>query len=367
MNTIKQYTFKPDYSVHPGKILGETLKARSISQSELASRCGLSEKHVSQIINGKASVSSETALLFERALGIRASLWMNLESSHRLHIARRAEEAKFASYYEWVKEFPLRSLAHRGWIPQTSNKEEKVRGLLDFFGVSSPAAWEAQYKKLTVAYRKSPAFTTSMKSIASWLRIGELKAVDIETHRFSKTSFRRSLHRIRQFTSLDPSEFEPRMKQLCRKAGVALVFVPELPGTHVSGATRWLSSDKALIIQSLRYRTDDHFWFTFFHEAAHILLHGKHAIFIDEDLKDVSDEEAKADAFAANHLIPKARYDKFVSIRPISRRRVLSFAKELGIAPGVVVGRLQHDGIVPFSWFHDLKHTFVFAEENEDS
>jgi addiction module HigA family antidote len=366
MNTIKQYTFKPDYSVHPGEILGETLKARSISQSELASRYGISEKHVSQIINGKASVSSETALLFERALGIRASLWMNLESSHRLHIARRAEEARFTSFYDWATEFPLRSLSQRGWIPPTNNKEEKVRALLDFFGVSSPAAWEAQYKKLAVAYRKSPAFTTSMKSIASWLRIGELKASDIATQPFDKTRFRRSLHKIRQLTSLDPSEFEPRMKQLCHEAGVALVFVPELSGAHVSGATMWLSSDKALIIQSLRYRTDDHFWFTFFHEAAHILLHRKHAIFIEEESRAVSDEEAKADAFAANHLISRARYDKFVSIRPISRIRVVDFAKELQIAPGVVVGRLQHDEVVPFSWFHDLKRTFVFAEENED-
>ena len=364
MNTAKQYTFDPDYSVHPGEILGETLKARSISQSELASRCGISEKHVSQIINGKASVTSETALLFERALGIRASLWMNLESSHRLHIARKAEEERFASYYDWAKEFPLRSLTERGWIPSTRSKEERVRALLGFFGVSSPAAWEAQYKKLAVAYRKSSAFTTSFKSIAAWLRICELKAEATKTDPFNKTNFRRSLDEIRQLTCLDPSEFEPRMKELCREAGVALVFVPELPKTHVSGATRWLSSDRALILQSLRYRKDDHFWFTFFHEAAHILLHGKHAVFIDEESKVLSDQEAKADAFAANHLIPRARYDKFVSIRPISRARVLAFARDLGIAPGIVVGRLQHDDFVPFSWFQDLKRTFGFAEED---
>lgn len=364
MNTVKQYTFKPDYSVHPGEILGETLKARSISQSELASRCGISEKHVSQIITGKASVTSETALLFERALGIRASLWINLESSHRLHIARRAEEARFTSFYDWAKEFPLRSLTQRGWIPSTSSKEEKVGALLEFFGVSSPAAWQAQYNKLVVAYRRSSACTTSIKSIASWLRIGELKAADIDTHTFDKTNFRRSLDKIRDLTCLDPFEFEPRMKELCCEAGVALVFVPELPGTRVSGATMWVSPEKALIIQSLRYRKDDHFWFTFFHEAAHVLLHGKRAVFIDEELQDVSDEEAKADAFAANHLITKARYANFVSTRPISRTRVLAFAKELGVAPGVVVGRLQYDEVVPFSWFHDLKRTFVFAEEN---
>jgi len=363
MNTVKQYTFKPDYSVHPGEILGETLKARSISQSELASRCGISEKHVSQIINGKASVTSETALLFERALGIRASLWMNLESTYRLHVARKAEEERLISFYDWAKGFPLRSLTERGWLPGTNSKKEKVRALLDFFGVSSPAAWEAQYKKVKVAYRRSPAFTTSLKSIVTWLRIGELKASDIEADPFNKATFRRSLDEIRGLTSCDPSDFEPRMKQLCREAGVALVFVPELPGTHVFGATRWLSSGKALIIQSLRYRTDDHFWFTFFHEAAHILLHGKYAVFIDQESKVFSDEEAKADTFAANHLIPKARYERFVSVRPISRARVLSFAKELGIAPGIVVGMLQHDKVIPFDWFQDLKRTFVFAED----
>ena len=157
-----------------------------------------------------------------------------------------------------------------------------------------------------------------------------------------------------------------RMKELCREAGVALVFVPELPRTHVSGATRWLSSDRALILQSLRYRKDDHFWFTFFHEAAHILLHGKHAVFIDDESKALSDEEIRADSFAANHLIPRARYERFVSVRPISRARVLAFAEDLEIAPGIVVGRLQHDKLVPFSWFQDLKRTFVFAEEDTD-
>ncbi|HDL84909.1 MAG TPA: ImmA/IrrE family metallo-endopeptidase [Candidatus Acetothermia bacterium] len=215
-----------------------------------------------------------------------------------------------------------------------------------------------------MTYRRSPAFTTSLKSIAAWLRIGELKAEDIETHPFNKANFRRSLDKIRQLTHLDPPEFEPRMKELCREAGVTLVFVPELPRTHVSEATRWLSPEKALIIQSLRYRKDDHFWFTFFHEAAHILLHRKHAVFIDEESNYTSDEKARAVAFAANHLIPEARYNSFVCVRPLSRARVLALAKELGIAPGIVVGRLQHDKVVPFSWFQDLKRTFILAEED---
>ena len=363
MSPDKQHAFKPDYSVHPGKILGETLQARSISQSEFASRCGLSEKHVSQIINGKASVTSESALTFERVLGTKAGLWMNLESNHRLHVARRAEEDRLSSYIEWASRFPLQALAKRGVIPSRCSKEAKVRALLEFFGVTSPKAWEKQCNRLVIAYRRSPAFTSSREAVTAWLRIGDLEAAEAITPPFDRTTFRSALDEIRNLTRLRPSEFEPRMKQLCCEAGVALVFVPEFPETRLSGATRWVSPDKALVVQSLRHRKDDHFWFTFFHEAAHVLLHGKRAVFIDEVSMDSSDEEQEADSFAANHLIPAAKYKSFVNAKHLSKERVRAFADSLGIAPGIIVGRLQHDGVIPFSWFNDLKRTFVFAEE----
>lgn len=366
MNATKQYTFSPDYTVHPGEILAETLQARTISQSEFASRCELSEKHVSQIINGKASITSETALTFERVLAVRASLWMNLDSNHRLHIAREEEQTRLMSYVEWAYCFPLQALAKRGWIPSRCSKEVKIRALLEFFGVTSPGAWEKQYNRLVVAYRKSPAFTSSRESVASWLRIGELEAADINTDPFDKAKFRQVLDEILHLTQLEPVEFEPRMKQLCCEAGVALVFVPELPKTRLSGTTRWVSSEKALIIQSLRHRKDDHFWFTFFHEAAHVLLHGKRAVFIDEISMDTSDEEKEADTFAANHLIPQARYAAFANSDQPSKQNVQAFADELAIAPGILVGRLQHDNIIPFSRFNELKRTFVFAEEDNE-
>jgi len=365
MSAKVREAFSPDYSVHPGEILGETLQARSISQAEFASRCGLSEKHVSQIVNGKASISSETALAFERVLGVRASLWMNLESRHRLFIARRQEGERIASYVDWAREFPLRELAKRGWIPSDASGEQKAQGLLGFFGVTSPEAWEKQYGSLVVAYRKSPKLKASPKAVAAWLRIGDLRASEIETKPFDRTAFRSSLDEIRSLTNLKASSFEPQMKRLCADAGVALVFVPELPKTRLSGATRWLSAEKALIIQSLRHCKDDHFWFTFFHEAAHVLLHGKRDVFIDDEDVAESAKEDEANGFAASHLIPEAEYRDLASEKAISRARVRAFAKRLGIAPGIVVGRLQHDRVIPFDWMNDLKRTFTFAEERD--
>jgi len=161
--------------------------------------------------------------------------------------------------------------------------------------------------------------------------------------------------------NLKASVSEPRMKQLCADAGVALVFVPELPKTRLSGATRWLSAEKALILQSLRHRKDDHFWFTFFHEAAHVLLHGKRETFIDDEDAVQSEKEDEANRFAADYLVPEADFVGLASETVISRAKVRTFAKRLGIAPGIVVGRLQHDGVIPFDWMNDLKRTFAFA------
>jgi len=366
MSADKQYTFQPDYTIHPGEILGETLQTRAISQSELASRCGLSEKHVSQIINGRASITSDTALVFEQVLGVRATLWMNLESNHRLQLARRNVQDRLASYGEWASRFPIQALTSLGWISKQSSEADRAQALLQFFGVASPDAWEKQYEKLAVAYRKSQAFQSSIESVSSWLRIGMLQAAKTSTETFDKSRFHRALGEIRCLTQLPVCEFEPRIKQLCSESGVVLVFVPELPKIRLSGATRWISSDKALIMQSLRHRKDDHFWFTFFHEAAHVLFHGKRAVFIDEELMEDSEEERKADAFAANYLIPSKSYASLIRSGHPSKAAVVAFAKNQGIAPGIVVGRLQHDEVIPFSWFNDLKRTFVFAEENED-
>jgi len=366
MSSQRHYAFQPDYAVPPGEILAETLEARGISQAELASRCGLSEKHISQVIHIKASISPEMALRLERALGVRATLWMNLESMYRLHAARIEERSRVVDYIDWARRFPIRSLAERRWIRPSNDAEEQARMLLDFFGVASPSAWESQYGKLAVAYRRSAAFRSSPDAVAAWMRIGEIKAAEIDTDPFEKSKFREALDAIRMLTSSGPSIFEPQMKELCREAGVALVFVPELPKTHLSGATRWLAPGKALIMQSLRFRSDDHFWFTFFHEAAHTLLHGKRALFVDEVGMEASAYEEEADAFAADHLIPRVSYQSFLAQGTISRMRILDFASRLDIAPGIVVGRLQHDGVVPFSWFRDLKRTFVFADETHE-
>ncbi|MBI2192389.1 MAG: HigA family addiction module antidote protein [Planctomycetes bacterium] len=358
--------FHPDYAVHPGEILKETLEAKGMKGTDLAQRCGLSEKTVSQIITGKANVTSETAIQLERVLGVSAAVWNNLDGLFRLHAAKAADRSALEGQEAWARKFPIKELAERRLIPKTDDPAELVASLLAFFGVGSVEAWQEAYAGLNVAYRHSPAFKSAPESLTAWLRIGELWAREVVCSRYDKERFLAALREIQSVTNAEPAIFEPKMKALCCDAGVAVVFVAELPGTHLSGATRWLSKDKALLMLSLRHKSDDHFWFSFFHEAGHILLHGKRAAFVDDKEKPKSMEETEADRFAVKMLIPQAKYDELVTTGKYrSEKDISAFARQLGIAPGIVVGRLQHEGHLRHDCLNGLKRKFVLLEHNE--
>jgi HTH-type transcriptional regulator/antitoxin HigA len=144
-----------------------------------------------------------------------------------------------------------------------------------------------------------------------------------------------------------------------------VVFVPPLAGVRAYGATRWLHSAKALIQLSLRGKTDDHLWFTFFHEAGHVLKHGKRAVFVEEgDEKAAARDprEAEADAFAQELLIPSNDYERFYTNGDFSVAAIRRFATRIGIAPGIVAGYLQHGRKVPFSRGNQLKRRFDFND-----
>lgn len=357
---------EPDYVIHPGEILDEHVSCRRMTKTELARRCGLSVKHISQIINGKSPITPETAVLLEKVLDVAADVWVNLQAIYGLRLARQMERTRLTAGVEWAKKFPLKELTERGYVPQGSDAANSVKELLAFFGVPSIESWQREFDRVTVSYLKSPAFTSSKESVSAWLRIGQLMAENISTEPYDASAFKESLRQIRTLTREEPDAFESRMREFCQASGVALVFVSELPKTRLFGATRWLASDRVLIMQSLRRKSDDHFWFTFFHEAGHILLHGKKDVYIDEKDMGTNEKEEQANRFAANALIPEAEYQAFLRSRRFYEDDIIAFAEELGISPGIVVGRLQHDGHVPHSWHNKLKRTFELIESTRD-
>jgi addiction module HigA family antidote len=358
--------YEPDRVSPPGETLAEILVERQMTQTQLAERTGRTAKFVNEVIKGKASITPRVAIEFQRVLGIRSSFWNNRQRHYDAHLANVRESEALANKLDWAKKFRYREMSKWKWVPETRNKLDRLTSLLDFFGVANPSAWNDVWKSITVnvAYRKSKKITADDYALAAWLRKGELIAQNIECDDYNRDGFLNVLTEIRSLTIKDPEGFVPELTEKCSSCGVAVVFVPELPKT-ASGATRWLSPSKALIQLSLRYKSDDHLWFTFFHEAAHILFHRKKLLFIEGGAYDsFQAEDNQANRFAANILIPLEEFNSFVAKHAendISKRSIMKFAQQIGVAPGIVVGRLQHEGILEQSHCNDIKRSLAWV------
>lgn len=362
--------YRPDFVSPPGETLQETLEALGMTQSELAARTGRSEKTISQIINGKAPITTETALQLEYALDVPASFWNRREQQYRESLTRIEERERLEANVGWLDELPVDEMIDRGWVDYYEDAVDQLREVLDYFGVVSPEQWRTTWgTKPLAAFRTSPAFRSDPPAVAAWLRRGELLAQQIECAPYDTRRFKAVLGEVRALTRDPVSQAVNPLVERCASAGVAVVFVPALEKTRVSGATRWLKADKALIQLSLRYKSDDHLWFSFFHEAGHIILHGKRDVFLEEfDGDGPADKEREADAFARDALIPPKQYDRFVDEHRdsfYSKDAIRVFADRIGIAPGIVVGRLQHDRHLEYSHCNDLKRTLEWNADEE--
>ncbi len=368
------YPYEPDplLAIPPGETLQEMLEERGMSQTELALRMGRPVKTINEIIRGKTAITAETALQLERVFTVPVQLWLNLEQSYREALARQVEDEALQMHQAWVKNFPIAKMRQLGWLPTGQSRHQLLVDLLQFFGIAHPDSFNDLWEACLVDYRRTTAYSSSDYALAAWLRQGEIEAQAVYTEPYDAAAFRQLLrHECRALTlETDLAFIMERLTALCASVGTAVVFVPQIDGARVSGAARWLHKDKALIQLSLRYKTNDYFWFSFFHEAGHILLHGKRDIFIEyerENGEAPSQKEREADNFARHLLIPQSDYESFVfgiemSEGYFSTTVVKEFAERSNIAPGIVVGRLQHDGHVKYSHLNKLKIPFDWSD-----
>ncbi len=359
--------FAPDWVIPPGASILDLAEEKGWTQSELARRIGFSEKHISQLINGKVPVTTDTASRLEKVLGSSVEFWLTLEANYQKHKARLDSMERCASWVDWLKELPIKDLMSYGAISKRrltqAVKPDVVSDCLRFFGVASPDEWRAHYGGMQVSFRRSRDEQCDVGAISAWLRLGEEQAERHEGPKYDRAKFESALHEIRSLTREQPEVFEPQMRGLLHNAGVIFVLVPSIPRAYVSGVARWLGPSRPVIQMSLYGKSNDKFWFTFFHEAAHILLHAstleeKKSIFLDDPNAARSTEayEHEANTWAANWLIPELEAQALHSLR--SKAAVITFASRIGVHPGIVVGRLQHEGIIEQAWFNDLKSRF---------
>lgn len=347
----QQYPYEPDYVTEPGDTLQETIDGLGISQKELAARTGFSTKHINQLISGVKRISPDTALRLEKVTSVPARFWNNLESNYQERKARLADSQSTAVDLAWLKTIPTAELVKRNAIKVCDNPNDLLQETLAFFRVASVDAWKNGWSHHHIAFRKSGGKTDCSGKIAAWVRLAEVKAESIECAAFNVRKFKSAINELRQLVDSDPEIFVPALRQKCAAAGVALALVQELPGGHVSGAAKWLSSTKAMIALNLRGKALDKFWFTFFHEAGHILNDSREAVFVDVDYAD-DPRELKANKFAREILIPPEHESVLSSLS--TEAAVRKFAKQIKVHPAIVVGRLQREKIVPYNRMTNL-------------
>lgn len=354
-------TLHSDLPIPPGEYLAEVINEMGMSKDELAKRMNRPAPKLSAIFKGEKAITPDTALQLEKVVGVPAHIWTGLEAEYRLILARQQELAaqqQLKAESALVTNFRYAELVKLNVIEKKTRPTEKVLALHKFFGVTSLSNLP-RIRRYEAAFRlggkkKKKPFS---EAIAAWLRIGEVQAQKQHLLPFDKKRLKESIPDIRRLSGLNPESFQDELHKKLADAGVSLVLCPHLSGTYVHGATFWLGKEKAVIMMTIRGKWADIFWFSLFHELGHILLHDRSSVFLETDTKEhaLNVREREADQYASEILIPTSDYTSFVREGHFYKENILQFSDQVRISPGIVVGRLQHDGHIKREWHNDLR------------
>jgi HTH-type transcriptional regulator/antitoxin HigA len=361
---MSENSFEPDWMSAPGATIIDILEQRDLSSEEFAKLLGYSLERTDKLLNGKTAITKDVAKLLAKTIGGTENFWMSREEQYRGGVARLQSAGDPSAAKAWLDELPLKDMVKFGWISSQASTEKKVDTCLRFFDVPNVIEWRDRYSNVlsAVAFRTSPTMESEPGAVLAWLRYGEIKSEEVNCKPWNANGFERELIAIRRLTrKKDPRIFIPELRNLCAEHGVALVIARAPAGCRASGATRFVNSQKAMLLLSFRYLSDDQFWFTFFHEAGHLLLHSHTALFLEDGSDVTLKEEHEANLFAQNILVPpEARVE--LSELPAAQRNIMKFSIKIGVSRGIVVGQLQHMKRIQPDKLNWLKHRFKWDQ-----
>ncbi|MGG6895886.1 ImmA/IrrE family metallo-endopeptidase [Rhizobium sp. BR 315] len=352
----------PDWFSKPGDSIRTVMQRRGIAARELAALFDDGMDKVRALLDGSATIDADAAERLATLLGATQKFWLTRQENFDSAVARAVERIREADNEDLVLSLPAPGIKPRGRMTK-ERKSEEVRRRLVYFNVPTVASWSQRYGKLVgeTDFRSSNTFSSSNDAMLLWLRRGELESDMVTTHTWNPGNLEDRLEAIRKLSRVrHPESFLPKLRELLAEVGVALVVVKPPKDCKASGAARMVDPDKAMILMSFRYRSDDHFWFTLFHEIGHLILHQAHT-FVDGDETPVDDKELEANGFAESCIIPANRASEFERLRA-DRDDVLRFSVSIGVAPGLTVGQMQHRDMIGPDKLNYLKRRWSWDE-----
>lgn len=341
-------------AIPPGDTIKEQIIDRGISQKEFAARMNMSEKHISQLINGDVQLTQDVANRLEMVLGIPAYFWNNLEAIYRAAIVKVKNENTMDDDIKLLKKLPYNEMSKLNWVPKASKSVDKVMNLRKYFEV-------VELGLLTnslidkIACRRLEETEKGDFALMAWAQKAKLEARAVETSPIDLKSLKKAIPDIREMTTAKPDFFCSQLSNLLADCGIAIIFLPHIGGSFLHGAT-FHDGKKIVLGLTVRGKDADRFWFSLFHELGHILLGH-----INKREPLTKDEEAEADKFARTSLIPEDQLINFIKANDFSKDSIKAFAESINIDPGIVVGRLQKQGLIKYSWHNDLKTKYCIS------
>lgn len=347
---------RPARAVAPGRVLSRELEARGLSQKELAEIMGRPPQAINEIIRGTKRITPETALELAAAFETSAELWLNLEANYRLHLARQGSgQEEIARRGRLYAHAPIRELLGRGWIRATSSLDDLEREVCAFLGISSLG----DSSGLAVSIRHARERGPELNAQIAWVKRVEALAGEQAVGSFDPTRLRNSLQTVLALAAR--AEDVALVPSTLLALGVHFVIVPQLDRTYLDGAA-WVLDGHPLVALTLRYDRVDCFWFTLAHELAHVLA-SHEGVYLDDlkasdnqDARTPIQEELEANRCARDWLLEPAVFEAFVSKAGpfFSKASIERFATSQGRHPGIVLGQLQHRGLVGYSYLGRL-------------
>lgn len=332
----------------PGATIKEQLVERGISQKEFAVRMGMSEKHISKLINGEVQLTPEVAIRLEMVLDIPAKFWNKLEATYREKIIKANAENEMDAEIELAKKFPYSDMSKNGWIPETRKITEKVINLRKYFEVANLSIlFDSRLPR--IACRRLSETKKADFALLAWSQQAKYEARAIKTSPINLKKLSKEIPKIRKLTRMNPNDFCSILSDILANCGIALVLLPHIEGSFLHGAT-FQDGNKIVIGLTVRGKDADKFWFSLFHELGHILLGH-----IEQPNELTQEDEIAADQFAQETLISTEVFHDFILQNNFTRTSIKNFAESNDILCGIVVGRLQKENYIKYNMFNDLK------------
>ncbi len=367
---MNEIALKKQLLSFPGETIQEHIEAIGMSQAELAKRMGRSVVKLNELIRGKAPLTPDTAQKLEYILDVPSSFWLNLEAIYRSELLEIEKMKKQQEANEWLKNFPISYLKKINILPDSNKKPELLDALLKFFRVAGHKEWANIYENSPLIFKIASQYSTNPYAISVWLRLGEIQAEKIELAEFNKKKITESIPLLQTISFRHEHNWLEQLQDSCASFGVALVYTPCIEKTPIYGASRWIKNNTVPLIQLTdRHKDYNSFWFSFYHELAHIRFHNKSDIFLSgiENIKQNEEKENEADNFAKKMLISDSKWNIIQKGFDHTTNKILSLSQELFIHPSILISNLQRKEIIPYNnpSYNKLKLKVKFEDHKD--